>query len=84
MPEEKERKISMVKDVKMQVSVELGRKQITIRDLLSLKMGDTLLLDKDAAEPLVARVEGLPKFLGRAGFYGTNKALQVEGRIVIL
>ena len=54
---------------------------MAIRDLLNLKVGDTLLLDKDASEPLIARVQGVPKFSGRAGLYGTNKAIQIEGKI---
>jgi len=61
--------------------VELGRRKIAIRDLLSLKAGDTLLLDREASEPLLANVQGIPKFFGRAGLYGTNKAIQIEGKV---
>ena len=73
--------LDRVRDAEVGISVELGRRQISIRDLLSLKIGDTLLLDKQASEPLVANVEGVPKFVGKAGVYGTNKAIQIEGRI---
>ena len=70
-----------LKGAEVEIAMELGRRQMSVRDLLSLKVGDTLLLDKEASEPLVARVQGVPKFLGRAGLYGTNKAIQIEGRI---
>jgi flagellar motor switch protein FliM len=70
-----------VKGAQFEVAVELGKRQMSIRELLNLKAGDTLLLDKDASEPLVAKVQGVPKFHGRAGVYGANKAIQIEGRI---
>jgi flagellar motor switch protein FliM len=73
--------LDRVREAEVNISVELGRRQISIRDLLSLKIGDTLLLDKQASDPLVANIEGVPKFVGKAGVYGTNKAIQIEGRI---
>jgi len=73
--------LDRVREAEVGISVELGRRQISIRDLLSLKVGDTLLLDKQASDPLVANVEGIPKLVGKAGVYGTNKAIQIEGRI---
>ena len=77
-----ERFLDRVKESEVEMSVELGRRHITVRELLNLKIGDTLLLDKDATELLVTAVEGVPKFVGRAGIYGTNKALQIESRIL--
>jgi len=73
--------LDRIKGAEVEVAVELGRRRMTIRDLLSLKAGDTLLLDKEASEPLLAKVQGVPKFSGRAGLYGTNKAIQIEGKI---
>lgn len=76
-----DRFIDRIKGAEVEVAVELGRRRMAIRDILNLKAGDTLLLDKDASEPLIARVQGVPKFSGRAGLYGTNKAIQIEGKI---
>jgi len=76
-----DRFLDRIKGAEVEVAVELGRRHMAIRDLLNLKVGDTLLLDKDASEPLIARVQGVPKFSGRAGLYGTNKAIQIEGKI---
>ena len=45
-----------LKGAEVEIAMELGRRQMSIRDLLSLKVGDTLLLDKEASEPLVVRV----------------------------
>jgi flagellar motor switch protein FliM len=70
-----------IKGAEVEVAVELGTRQMAIRDVLNLKAGDTLLLDREASEPLIAKVQGIPKFFGRAGLYGTNKAIQIEGKI---
>ena len=76
-----DRFMERIKGAEVEVAVELGRRRIAIRDLLNLKAGDTLLLDREASEPLLANVQGIPKFFGRAGLYGTNKAIQIEGKI---
>jgi flagellar motor switch protein FliM len=65
----------------VEIVVKLGGRKIMVQDLLSLKTGEVLTLDKDIREPLVATVQGVPKFLGRAGVCGENKAFQVETRI---
>jgi flagellar motor switch protein FliM len=76
-----DRFMERIKGAEVEVAVELGRRRIAIRDLLNLRAGDTLLLDREASEPLLANVQGIPKFFGRAGLYGTNKAIQIEGKI---
>jgi flagellar motor switch protein FliM len=72
--------LDCLKGAEVELSVELGERQMTVRDLLGLKVGDTIYLDKETSEPLLAKVEGIPKLVGKAGFYGKNKAIQIEGR----
>ena len=50
MPEEKERKISMVKDVKMQVSVELGRANKMFKEILEIKPGSVIELNSNTGD----------------------------------
>ncbi len=76
-----ERFLSGLTKAQVEIVVELARCPILVQDLLNLKVGDVLPLEKDIALPLVARVEGVPKFLGKAGACGENKAFQVEERI---
>ena len=45
--------------------MELGRAQMTVRELLALEPGAVLMLDRPAEEPLVLTVEGRPKYTGR-------------------
>lgn len=76
--------LERLQSAEVQIKVELGKSQIFVQDLLQLKPGDILHLGKEVAEPLVVQVEGVPKFLGKAGEYGGNKAIQIEERIKTL
>ncbi len=58
-----------------------GRTQLKVKDLLSLKIGDTLVLNTEANDCLIAKVQGVPKYLGHSGLYGANKAFQVKDKI---
>ncbi|MBI5070211.1 MAG: flagellar motor switch protein FliN [Deltaproteobacteria bacterium] len=51
-PEEQGRRIDLLLDVPLDVSVELGRNRMTIQDLLALGPGSVIELDKVAGEPL--------------------------------
>jgi len=57
---------------------ELGRAQITPAKLLKFKVGDTLMLGRDVSDPLVLKVEGIPKFKGYPGVSRGNKAIQIS------
>ncbi len=46
------RRLDMLLDVPLDVSVELGRTRMTIQDLLALGPGAVIELDKVAGEPL--------------------------------
>jgi flagellar motor switch protein FliM len=76
-----ERLSERIKTSEVEVVVEFGRGQVKTQDLLRLKAGDIIPLNKEPADPLLVRVQGVPKFRGRGGVYGANKAIQVEGRI---
>ncbi len=67
-----------LKDAAVEVAVELGRVMIRSGDLLELQVGDVITLEKDVKEPLVAMVEGVPKYAGRPGTSRGAKAFRVE------
>lgn len=50
--------IDLVLDIPVQVSVELGRTKISIRDILQLTQGSVIELDGLAGEPLNVLVNG--------------------------
>jgi flagellar motor switch protein FliM len=50
--------------IEVEVVAQLGAGRLTLRDLMSLKPGDTLRLDAEAAAPIACRIEGVPKLEG--------------------
>jgi flagellar motor switch protein FliN/FliY len=50
--------LDFILDIPLQVSVELGRTKVIIKDLLQLGQGSVLELDKLAGEPLEVLVNG--------------------------
>ena len=49
---ETSRRLELLLDVPLEVSVELGRARLSIQDLLNLSSGSVVELDKIAGEPL--------------------------------
>ena len=58
--------------------VELGSTEVTPAELLKFKVGDTLMLREDAGDPVVVKIEGIPKLMGFPGTSRGNKAVQVS------
>jgi len=50
----------LILDVAVSVALEVGRAQITVRELLQLTQGSILELDRSAGEPLDVLVNGVP------------------------
>ena len=67
-----------LREAGVEVAVEIGRTEMTSGELLKLKVGDVIQMDKDVDEQVVALVEGVPKFKGRPGSFKGNKAFRVE------
>jgi flagellar motor switch protein FliM len=63
------------------VSAVIGETNITIRDLLQLKRGDVIILDKLANSDLIVQTGGKPKYLGKVGVVGNNKSIQITSII---
>jgi flagellar motor switch protein FliM len=64
------------------IKVDLGYTEITLQELMDLKLGDVISLDQDANGEFDVQVEGAKKF---KGFYGINHgsvAVQVTKKIV--
>lgn len=59
------------------ILVELGRAEISAKDVVELQKGDVVLLDQFAVDPLNIYVEGMLKFGGFPGVYKGNQAVKV-------
>ncbi len=73
--------LDRLKTSEVEVKVELGKRHLMVQDLLRLKVGDVLNLEKEVAEPLTVQIQGVPKFLGKPGICGGNRAIQIEEKI---
>ena len=60
---------------------ELGTTTVTPKDIIKYKVGDTILLGNDVTDPLLLKVEQIPKFRGLPGVSRGNKAVQLTEKI---
>ncbi len=65
-------------EAEVEAVVELGSTDLTPGQLLRLKVGDTLTLGNDVTDPLILRIEGIPKVKGYPGISRGKKAIQIE------
>jgi len=59
------------------VTSYLGKTSITLKDLLGLKVGDVVKLDKRVSDFLEIDIGGSKKFLGKPGISGKRKAIKI-------
>lgn len=67
-----------VKPIEVEFGVELGRTQLSLKNLMSLQAGDVVPLQRRVGEPLLAPVQGVPKFHGQVGTIGRRMAFQIS------
>jgi flagellar motor switch protein FliN/FliY len=69
--------LGLLRDVEVEVTLEIGRKRMKIGDLLRLGTGQTLELDKAAGEPLEIMVNGRLIGRGEAVVLGDRYGLRI-------
>jgi len=62
-----------LKDAPVYISVALGETELSVEEFMRFAPGDVITLNQSTTQPLIATVEGVPKFLG---FPGTTKGMQ--------
>ena len=67
--------------VDVELAAVLGTTTVTPRQLLELKVGDTLTLQQDATEPMRLKLEQIDKFRGIAGLSKGSKAVKITKKI---
>jgi flagellar motor switch protein FliM len=68
--------------VEVNVTAEIGRIQIPVRDVLSLKTGDTVrLYNVKVGDPYSLNIGNKRKFLCRPGYIGKKFAVQITKRV---
>ncbi len=64
-------------ETELEAAVELGTAVITPSKFMDLQVGNVLMLGNDVSDPLLVKVEGVPKFRGFPGVSRGNKAVQI-------
>lgn len=67
-----------IRSSKAELEVKLGDTEVTMRDVLGLKLGDTIQLNQYVSEPIHMQLEGIPKFTVRLGTHCGQQAVQIE------
>lgn len=68
-----------LRQAKLPVAVELGSTNLTVGELLDLRLGDVIRLDRAADGELPVLAGKRARFVGRPGTLGGNRAIQVTG-----
>ena len=68
-----------IRGARLPIGVELGSTTITIGELLEIRKGDVIRLDRGAEAELPILAGKRARFLGRPGTLGGNRAVQVTG-----
>ena len=62
---------------KVELAVELGRSEISVREFLNMKIGDLIHLEQEVDTPLNVTLEGITKCRGFQGSYKGHQAVKV-------
>lgn len=73
---------SQLLETGMEVRIDLGKTEISLNDLMSLKPGDVIPLDQDATGEFDLEVEGVKKFKCYHGTHHGSVAVQVTRPII--
>ncbi len=69
--------IRHMEETELDTSVELGKTEISLRQILSLKVGDVVPLRTDASAEIPVQVEGVTRFRGLFGASRGSRAVQL-------
>jgi len=67
----------VLKDSQVTVQVELGKAELSLRDLMNMSKGDVLTLNTSVNEELTVTVEGVPKMKGTPGYHRGNQGIRI-------
>src|SRR5262249_61493309 len=76
-----ERLRALLDDTDLEVTAELGRARLCVRDVLALRTGDVITLGAGREGPVVVRVEGRALFLGAPGVAGSSNAVRITNAL---
>jgi flagellar motor switch protein FliM len=68
-------------ETEVEMKVDLGETEISVEDLMKLKMGDVISLDQDATGEFDVQIENVKKFKGYYGIHHGSVAVQITRKV---
>jgi len=76
-----QRWVSRLTDILMEspvhLAAEVGRVELTVKDLMGLEIGNIISLGKSVSDELVVKIEDVPKYLGTPGVSRGAQAIKI-------
>lgn len=69
-------------DTEVEVKVDLGRTEVSLNELMSLKKGDVIPLTQDVSGEFNVQIEGVTKFKSLYGVSHGNKAVKISRKVI--
>jgi len=79
--QERTRMETLVRDLPVEISVDLGTVELPLAVLARLQAGDLVLLNQRVSEPLAAALAGIKRFHVWPGRVGSQQAIQIDSLI---
>jgi flagellar motor switch protein FliM len=71
----------ILRESNVSIAAEVGKVELTVRDLMDLEVGNIISLGKSVSDEMVIKVEDVPKFLGTPGISRGAQALKITKAI---
>lgn len=77
----RELNLANLSKVSMPLRVILGKSNLTMKELVSLRKGDVIIVDATLNKDLQVTISGEPRFTGKVGRVGSRLAVQITGTV---
>jgi flagellar motor switch protein FliM len=71
----------LLRDTQVNMVAELGKTTYTIGKILDLEKDDIIKINTGPQDPVIVKVQGVPKYLGMPGMVKGNRAVQISTQI---
>jgi flagellar motor switch protein FliM len=71
----------LVRDATLEMTVVIGQARLTLAQLVALRAGDVVHLDRAVGDPIPVRLEGVTKFSGRPVLSRGSLSVELAGRV---
>ena len=73
--------LDRLRNIKADLSVQLTGTMVTMTEMLKVRTNDVICLDNGKNDDFTVVIQGQPKFLGRIGYKGNKRAVQITSVI---